>query len=82
MSKQSKLLAKILSGDSDANIRFEEMCAFLERCGFTKRVKGSHHIFTFPGIETLVDLQPLGAKCKPYQVRQVREILTKFNIPL
>ena len=80
MSKPTKTLAKIHSGDSDAGIRFEEMCTLLERLGFGKRIRGSHHIFTRTGIETLIDLQPRQGKCKPYRVRQVREILTKFNI--
>ena len=82
MSKPTKTLAKILSGDSDAGIRFEEMCALLVRLDFGKRIRGSHHIFTRAGIETLIDLQPRQGKCKPYQVRQVREVLIKFNIAL
>ena len=82
MSKPTKTLAKILSGDSDAGIRFEEMCSLLVRLGFGKRIRGSHHIFTRPGIETLIDLQPRQGKCKPYQVRQVRDVLIKFHISL
>ena len=82
MSKPTKTLAKLLSGDSDASLRFEEVCALLVRLGFGKRIRGSHHIFTRAGIETLIDLQPQQGKCKPYQVRQIREVLTKFNISL
>ena len=82
MSKRAKTLAKILSGDSDAGIRFEEACMLLEQLGFGKRIRGSHHIFTRTGIEALIDLQPQQGKCKPYQVRQIREVLTKFNISL
>ena len=82
MSKHDKLLAKILVGTADAGVRFDEMRALLARLGFRERIRASHHIFTRPGIEALIDLQPRQAKCKPYQVRQVREILTKFNISL
>ena len=82
MSKPAKTFAEILSGDSDANIRFDDACGLLDRLGFKMRVGGSHHIFTRPGIETLIDLQPRQGKYKPYQVRQVREVLTKFNISL
>lgn len=82
MSKPAKTFAKVLSGGSDASIRFEDACALLVRLGFGKRIRGSHHIFTRAGIETLIDLQPLHGKCKPYQVRQIREVLIKFNISL
>ena len=82
MSKPAKTLAKILSSDSDANIRFDDVCGLLDRLEFKMRISGSHHIFTRPGIETLIDLQPRQGKCKPYQVRQVREVFIKFNISL
>lgn len=82
MSKQLKILSRIRSGDADANIRFDEMCALLSRLGFNKRIRGSHHIFTRPGVEGFIDLQPKQGKCKPYQVQQVRAFLTKFNISL
>ena len=82
MSKPAKTLAKILGGDSDANIRFEDACGLLGRLGFKLRVGGGHHIFTRAGIETLIDLQPRQGKCKPYQIRQVREVFIKFNISL
>ena len=64
------------------NIRFDDACGLLDRLGFKMRVGGSHHVFTRPGIETLIDLQPRQGKCKPYQVRQVREVFIKFNISL
>ena len=82
MSKPAKTLTKILSGDSDAGIRFEDACGLLVRLGFAKRINGSHHIFTRAGIETLIDLQPRQGKCKPYQVRQIRDVLSQFNISL
>jgi hypothetical protein len=41
-----KTLDKILRGDSDTNIRFEEICHLLQAKGFRMRVNGSHHIFT------------------------------------
>ena len=82
MSRHDKLLAKVFSGNTDAAVRFDEMRALLTRFGFNERIRGSHHIFTRPGIEALIDLQPKQGKCKPYQVRQVRDVLTKFNISL
>jgi hypothetical protein len=45
MGKHEKLLLKILSGASDANIHFEDLCNLLKNLGFEERISGSHHIF-------------------------------------
>jgi len=75
-----KTLDKILRGDSDANIRFEELCHLLQAKGFRMRVNGSHHIFTQTGVMERINLQREGAKAKPYQVRQVRKILATYKL--
>jgi len=41
-----KTIEKPLRGESDANIRFEELCHLLQTRGFRMRISGSHHIFT------------------------------------
>ena len=80
MSQQDKLLAKILSGASDTNISFEQLCQLLIRLGFDERIRGSHHIFTKEGIEEILNLQPKQGKAKVYQVKQVREMLLKYQL--
>ncbi len=80
MSQQDKILAKILSGASDANISFEQLCQILTRLGFDERIRGSHHIFTKEGIEEILNLQPKHGKAKPYQVKQVREVILKYQL--
>ena len=80
MSQQDKLLAKILSGASDTNISFEQLCQLLIRLGFDERIRGSHHIFTKEGIEEILNLQPKQGKAKAYQVKQVRETLLKYQL--
>ena len=80
MSKHAKLLDRILRGTADANIPFEAMCQLLTRLGFALRVKGSHNIFTRMDVEEILNLQPRGANAKPYQVRQVREVIVKYKI--
>jgi Ca2+-binding EF-hand superfamily protein len=45
-----KTFDKLLRGDSDGNIRFEELCRLLQAKGFRMRVSGSHHIFTQSGV--------------------------------
>ncbi|MTJ28491.1 type II toxin-antitoxin system HicA family toxin [Aphanizomenon sp. UHCC 0183] len=80
MSQQDKLLAKILSGASDTNISFEQLCQLLIRLGFDERIRGSHHIFTKEGIEEILNLQPKQGKAKAYQVKQIREMLLKYQL--
>ena len=75
-----KTLDKILHGDSDANIRFEDLCRLLQAKGFRMRVSGSHHIFTQTGVLERINIQREGSKAKPYQVRQVRKILANYRL--
>ena len=75
-----KILEKLLRGESDANIRFEELIHLLRAKGFRMRVSGSHHIFTRLGVIQRINLQREGGKAKPYQVRQVRRILTDYKL--
>jgi len=82
MSKHEKLLIKILRGTSDKNIDFEGLRNLLLRLGFEERVKGSHHILTKEGIEEILNLQPKSGKAKPYQVKQVRNIIVKYQLNL
>jgi hypothetical protein len=75
-----KILERLLRGESDANIRFEELCHLLQAKGFRMRVSGSHHIFTRTGVMERINLQREGSKAKPYQVRQVRKILANYKL--
>jgi hypothetical protein len=57
MSKNRKTLTDILSGRSDANISFHDLCHLLERAGFIRRqAGGSHTIFHKEGIEEILNL--------------------------
>ena len=81
MSRAEKLAAKILSGKSDRNFSFNELCYVLERASFQLRSgKGSHHIYYKEGVVEIVNVQPRNGKAKPYQVKQVRELLLKYKI--
>ena len=77
MNQYVELRQRILSGRSDANIRFDELRAFLLRLGFVERVRGSNHIFRKEGIRERLNLQRDGSHAKPYQVRQVRQIILR-----
>jgi hypothetical protein len=50
MGKYEKLLTKILEGNADANVSFEEIRNLLLWLGFEERIRGSHHIFRKEGI--------------------------------
>jgi len=52
----------------------------LKRLGFDERIKGDHHIFTKDGVEEILNLQPKDGKGKPYQVKQVRDVILKYHI--
>jgi hypothetical protein len=80
LTRQRKLIDRILSGTSDAKIGFRELCQLLKRLGFTERIRGSHHIFTRDGVEEILNLQPKGNNAKPYQVKQVREVILKYRL--
>lgn len=80
MGKYEKLLIQILRGSSDANISFDDLCRLLSRMGFEERTRGSHHIFRKQGIEEKINLQREGNKAKAYQVRQVRNVILKYNL--
>jgi hypothetical protein len=75
-----KTVQKLLRGESDANIRFEELCYLLRAKGFRMRVSGSHHIFTRSSVLERINLQREGSKAKAYQVRQVRRILAHYKL--
>ena len=80
MAKYDKLLLQVLRGLSDTNIGFDELCGLLSQLGFEMRVRGSYHVFTLGGVFEQINLQRDGAKAKPYQVKQVRTVITKYKL--
>ena len=77
--RNERLLRQILGGTSDANIRFSDLRRLLTRLGFQERIRGSHHIFYRDDIEEIVNIQPDGSQAKRQQVRQIRELINKYN---
>jgi len=78
--KSEKTIQKILSGTSDNNLIFDEVVSLLKALKFEYRIKGSHHIFFMEGIEEIINLQPRGSKAKPYQIKQVRNLILKYKL--
>jgi len=56
------------------------MCDLLKTLGFDERIRGSHHIFTKTGIAEILNLQAKGGNAKPYQVKQVRQVILKDHL--
>lgn len=81
MSRYSKVRMDIMSGRSDANISEEDMKFFLSKIGASyKNTQGSHMKYWIDGIPELINIQPIDGKIKPYQVKEVRNIVTKYKL--
>ncbi len=80
MGKYEKLIKKIVFGAADKNIEFDELYHLLQKLGFEVRIKGSHHNFSKKGIIEKINIQKDGKMAKAYQVRQVRNIITKYRL--
>ncbi len=81
MSRKQKLLDQILSGRHDQTIRFDALCGLLATLGFAVRITGSHRIFNRENVVELLNLQPRpDGTAKPYQVKQVRDVLVTNQI--
>lgn len=82
MSRVDKTRERVLLGNADANIDFNELRNLLNHLGFIERIKSSHHIFVRTGVEEIINLQPKGSKTKAYQVKQVRNIILKIEVSI
>jgi hypothetical protein len=80
MGRRRKLYDRIVGGQSDANIPFEQTVNMLKAMRFAERIRGSHHIFTREGVVEPINLQDVGGECVPYQVKQMRLVLKKYNL--
>jgi predicted RNA binding protein YcfA (HicA-like mRNA interferase family) len=76
-----KLFNKLISGSK--NIRFSEATACAEAFGFKlARINGSHHIYSHPEVIELLNLQDVKGKAKDYQIKQLLEIIEKYNLKI
>ena len=80
MAKQDGTLSRVLRGTADAHIAFSALRELLGYLGFEERIRGDHHIFTRESVREILNLQPKGALAKPYQVKQVRDVILKYKL--
>ncbi len=82
MARCEKLLLKAIN--SPDNLRFEELCSLAvcfgwERVGGT----GSHRVYMHPSlgraVGSMMNFQSRKGKAKPYQVRQLLDMINGLN---
>jgi SMI1 / KNR4 family (SUKH-1) len=79
-------LERVLSDEADPHIRFGDLRTLLSNRGFIDfpvATHGSvvdHYLFWRDGVPEILNLQPRNGMVKPYQVKQVREILTRYGL--
>lgn len=80
MSRWQKILDRLLSGQADANCRFEDVRGLLLRLGYSETIRGDHHIFRKVEQPEIINIQPLkNGKAKAYQMRQIRDMLHRYG---
>ena len=82
MSRYAKALQRLLTGTADQTIRYDVLCSLLGRLGFAERQRdGSHRIFSRDGVLEILNLQPRpDGTAKPYQIRQVRDVILRYRL--
>ena len=80
MTPQEKLLSKILLGGYDADIPFAQLWQLLQSLGFNEQINNGHYIFTKKNVEEILNLQHKEGKAKPYQVKQIRAVILKYEL--
>jgi len=80
MTRAAETLEKVLGGRSDANIRFRDLRRMLSALGFDERVRGDHYIYAREEVVEIINLQPRGSLAKPYQVKQVRQLVLQYRL--
>ena len=81
MGKKRKLLQRLLAGSK--NVSFADAVSCAEAFGYRlDRVNGSHHIFVHDQVPEVLNLQNVKGKAKPYQVKQLLQIVEARNLRL
>ena len=81
MNKADKLKAKLLANQGYHNFAFHDLVTLLKALGFVHdRTRGSHQWYKHPQIPEPVNIQSFGGQAKPYQLRQVRDIIEEHQL--
>ena len=81
MANPKKTLEAVQRGQGV--ISFGDLESLLKKLGFKlDRTNGSHHIYLHPRVSRPMNVQRKGKDAKPYQVRQLRDIIEEFGLEL
>jgi predicted RNA binding protein YcfA (HicA-like mRNA interferase family) len=79
MADVQKTYAKVIRGRG--SLPFRDLQRLLIALGFRlDRISGSHHIHLHPDVSRAINIQPVGKDAKPYQIRQLRDIIREFGL--
>lgn len=82
MATLEKLMNSIMCGTQDKNIKFKDLQKILDILGFECRIKGDHFIYSYENFPENINIQPNGNMAKPYQVKQIRNFILKYQLEL
>lgn len=77
---KNKIYDIVLSGKKDNSIKFRDLRNLLLSMDFLERINGGHFIYKHANIPDRIVIQPLGSNAKPYQVKQIRNLIKKYNL--
>ncbi|MBF0503182.1 MAG: type II toxin-antitoxin system HicA family toxin [Candidatus Riflebacteria bacterium] len=78
---KGKLLVRLLRRPK--NFSFADALKIAEAFGFlVVRLNGSHHILKRSGIPELINLQDVGGQARPYQLRQLLELIERYDLTM
>jgi len=79
---KTKVYNAVMDGQSDANIRYNDLKNLIHALGFEfKGQKGSHAGYYHEEIRVRISIQPTkDGKAKPYQVKQLRDIINHYGL--
>jgi predicted RNA binding protein YcfA (HicA-like mRNA interferase family) len=81
MANVQRTYIKVVEGRGA--ISFRELQRLLITLGFRlDRISGSHHIYLHPDVPRPINIQPAGKDAKPYQIRQLRDMIREFGLKL
>ena len=76
-----RLLKRIAT--SQHNVRFSDALTLARALGFRlARTEGSHHILIHPAVREPLNLQNVRGQAKPYQLRQLVQLVERYNLEL
>lgn len=65
------------------NVSFADLLDLAIGFGFRlSRIRGSHHILVHADVLELLNLQEVGGKAKPYQIRQFLRLVDQYGLEL